>query len=147
MNEHSAGLREAINQCERDVLAAGEAHDHGEAELIKQAFRKLRAAIAAQLERAATPRPTQREVARIGDMAQHDALRVGLDGDGDVYISTTNPLGGVEFCTTGSGGGKSPRTHEALIALMVAIEADNAATPSRDWWARRNAPKSQESEG
>lgn len=149
MNTQSAALRAAIIQCERAVLAASEPHAHGEAELIEQAFRQLRADLTAQLVVADSPRPTQREVARIGDMAQRDALRVGLDGDGDAYISTTNPLAGVEFCTTGSGGGKSPRTHDALIALMVAIEADNEADPARDWWALRNKPlagQSQESE-
>lgn len=83
--------------------------------------------------------PKAREVARIGDMSQTDALRVGLDSDGDVYLSITNPLEGVEFCTIGSGGGKSPRTQEALIALMTAMEADNAQDESHDWWAQRQA--------
>lgn len=150
MNAEHAALREAIAQCESDVISASESHDHGKMEQIGQAFGKLRAAIATQRELTDTPRPTQQEVARIGDMAQRDALRVGLDGDGDAYISTTNQQAGVEFCTTGSGGGKSPRTHQALIELMVAIEADNTADPSRDWWARRNSPPTverQESEG
>lgn len=86
--------------------------------------------------------PSTLEVARIGDMDSFTALRVGLDGDSDVYLSTTNGSGdGIEFCTTGNGGGKSPRTREALIALMVAMEEDNANDPSRDWWARRNKSK------
>lgn len=92
-----------------------------------------------QLGKEPTPaHPTAQEVARIGDMSPSHALRVGLDGDGDVYLSTTTGTGeGVEFCTVGTGGGKSPHTHAALVALMVAIEADNAADPGRDWWARR----------
>ena len=87
------------------------------------------------------PYPRAREVARLGDMDMTTALRVGLDGDGDVYLSTTdNALGnGIEFCMTGSGGGKSSHTHQALVALMVAMETDNAQDPRRDWWARRNA--------
>ena len=36
----------------------------------------------------------------------------------------------VEFCSAGSGGGRSPRTRQALIALMVAIEDDNKADVS-----------------
>lgn len=88
--------------------------------------------------------PVAKEVARIGDMDPRAALRVGFDGDHDVYLSTTNGVEGVEFCTPGSGGGKSSRTREALIALMVAMEADNSADPSRDWWARRNGRAPQE---
>lgn len=86
------------------------------------------------------PYPQAREVARLGDMDTTTALRVGLDGDGDVYLSTTDNASGngIEFCTTGSGGGKSSHTHQALVALMVAMEADNAQDPRRDWWARRN---------
>lgn len=85
------------------------------------------------------PWPKAREVARIGDMDQRVALRVGFDGDNDVYLSvtTSDPGGGIEFCTPGIGGGKSSRTREALIALMLAMEADNAEDPGRDWWAKR----------
>lgn len=87
-------------------------------------------------------RAAAQEVARIGDMDQRHALRVGFDGDGDIYLSTTAPPGsGVEFCTTGTGGGKSPNTYNALVALMVAIEADNQQDPKRDWIAKRNAPR------
>lgn len=79
-----------------------------------------------------------REVARIGDMDPRLALRVGLDDDSDVYLSITNGLDGIEFCTIGNGGGKSPRTRDALIALMQAMREDNAEDPSHDWWAKRN---------
>jgi len=34
-----------------------------------------------------------------------------------------------EFCTIGSGGGQSPRTLQALRALMDAIEQDNRTLP------------------
>ncbi len=86
--------------------------------------------------------PKARDVGRIGDMSPSDSLRVGLDSDNDVYMAVcgANGVGSVEFCTPGSGGGKSSRTRLALIALMVAMEADNAETPSFDWWARRNTP-------
>ena len=84
--------------------------------------------------------PKERDVGRYGDMSQTAHIRVGLDGDSDVYVSIYDDQGGasIEFCTQCAGGGKSPRTREALIALMIAIEADNAETPSFDWWKRRS---------
>ena len=90
--------------------------------------------------------PKSRDVGRLDDMHQNAHLRVGLDGDNDVYLSIWNEDGGadIEFCTPGSGGGKSPRTREALIALMVAIEADNKETPHKDWWALRSARASSQ---
>lgn len=84
--------------------------------------------------------PKERDVGRYGDMSQTAHIRVGLDGDSDVYVSIYDDKGGasIEFCTQYAGGGKSPRTREALIALMIAIEEDNAETPSFDWWKRRS---------
>lgn len=83
--------------------------------------------------------PKERDVGRYGDMSQTAHIRVGLDGDSDVYVSVYDDRGGasIEFCTQYAGGGKSPRTREALIALMIAIEEDNAETPIFDWWKRR----------
>lgn len=83
--------------------------------------------------------PKTRDVGRIGDMSPDAHLRVGLDSDNDVYVSVWDEHGGgsVEFCNGGGGGGQSSRTRLALIALMVAMEADNAEKPSRDWWAKR----------
>lgn len=87
--------------------------------------------------------PKARDVGRLEDMSPDGHLRVGLDGDGDVYLSIYNggdepACANVEFCVPGSGGGKSSRTRLALIELMLAMEADNAEDPSRDWWALRN---------
>ncbi len=84
--------------------------------------------------------PKARDVGRFGDMSPAGHLRVGLDSDNDVYVSVWGEEGGasVEFCNPGGGGGgSSRRTREALIALMVAMEADNAERPDKDWWARR----------
>ncbi len=83
--------------------------------------------------------PKGRDIGRIGDMSPTAHLRVGLDGDNDVYVSVWDEGGGasIEFCCPGSGGGKSSRTRVALIALMVAMEADNAETPRMDWWQQR----------
>lgn len=85
--------------------------------------------------------PAARDVGRIGDMSPTAHLRVGFDSDNDVFVSIWDESGGasVEFCNGGGGGGQSMRTRLALIALMVAIEADNAEKPSRDWWALRAA--------
>lgn len=87
--------------------------------------------------------PKARDVGRMDDMHERGHLRVGLDGDGDVYVSVWDGDQGasVEFCTPGSGGGRSSRTRLALIALMLAIEADNAEQPALDWWALRKAGK------
>lgn len=86
------------------------------------------------------PWPNERDVGRLEDMSPSGSLRVGLDNDNDVYVSVFNgeAMAGVEFCNGGGGGGRSPRTRMALIALMVAMEADNAERPDLDWWARRN---------
>lgn len=87
--------------------------------------------------------PQARDVGRIGDMSPSATLRVGLDSDNDVYVSIHDEEGvsSLEFCAPGAGGGRSSRTREALIALMVAIEEDNREDPSRDWWAKTLAPK------
>jgi len=84
--------------------------------------------------------PKARDVGRIGDMSPSAHLRIGLDSDNDVWASIWDERGGatIEFCTPGTGGGKSSRTRMALLAVMVAMEADNAADPGRDWWAERN---------
>ena len=84
--------------------------------------------------------PKARDVGRIGDMSQVAHIRVGFDSDNDVFVSVWDENGGgsIEFCNPGGGGGgQSSRTRLALIALMVAMEADNAEKPSRDWWAQR----------
>ncbi|MFN9471035.1 hypothetical protein [Acidovorax sp.] len=82
--------------------------------------------------------PKARDVGRFGDMSPTGHIRVGLDSDNDAYVSIWDEEGGgsIEFCCPGAGGGKSSRTRLALIALMVAMEADNAETPNLDWWKR-----------
>ena len=84
--------------------------------------------------------PKSNDVGRMEDMSPNGFLRVGLDSDGDVYVHVCDEesQASVEFCTSTTGGGKSSKTRMALIALMVAIEADNAENPLFDWWARRN---------
>ncbi len=91
--------------------------------------------------------PKARDVGRFDDMSPGDSIRVGLDSDNDVYVSVCGGggVGSVEFCNPGGGGGgKSSRTRLALLALMVAMEADNADDPARDWWARRNTKAAQQ---
>lgn len=82
--------------------------------------------------------PKQREVARLEDMSQRGYLRLILEDDGDIVICTSGmradrvlPGSAVEFCTVGTGGGKSPKVRAALLALMCAIEQDNAEHPHR----------------
>jgi hypothetical protein len=73
--------------------------------------------------------PSSRDTARLEDMSPTGHLRVSMDNCGDVSVEVFNgeDFASVEFCTGAGGGGKSPRVREALIALMVAIEADNRA--------------------
>lgn len=96
-------------------------------------------AAAAQPEALEVQWPKARDVGRYGDMSPTAHLRVGLDSDSDVYVSVWVEEGGasVEFCTPGAGGGCSPATRTALIALMLAMEQDNTKRPDKDWWAKR----------
>lgn len=95
-------------------------HDHVAAELA--------AAHAAQ----PTAWPADKFAIRREDMGC-GSLRVLLDSDNDVCVAVMDNDGNVsvvEFCNPGGGGGgRSPKTRMALIALMVAIEADNAERP------------------
>lgn len=74
--------------------------------------------------------PDGRETGRAEDMGQGH-LRVLFDSDNDVCVEVFDGevFASVEFCNGGAGGGRSMRTRMALIALMVAIEADNAERP------------------
>lgn len=80
--------------------------------------------------------PARRDVARLEDMSPEGHLRVALDADNDVLVEVFDAdsrcFASVEFCNPGGGGGgQSRHTRLALIALMRAIEADNAERPSR----------------
>jgi len=82
-------------------------------------------------------------VCRTEDMGTEKRLKVQRDGDGDIIVSIVTGRGmaiynsqddqfaSVEFCTPGSGGGKSHKTWEALIALIRAMEEDEEASPDR----------------
>jgi hypothetical protein len=71
-------------------------------------------------------------VERYEDMSPLGRLRLYKQDDGDMIVAIIPdpdcPSGhdSVEFCSCGSGGGQSPKTLQALYALMAAIEADNA---------------------
>lgn len=75
-----------------------------------------------------------REAERFEDMSQRGRLRVMQQDDGDMIVTVIedphSAMGGsmasVEFCTS---GGKSPKTREALFALMLAIGEENADKP------------------
>lgn len=90
--------------------------------------------------------PKARDVGRFGDMSPDAFIRVGLDADNDVYVSICdgNSVSDIEFCTPGGGGGRSSRTRMALIALMCAIEADNASHPAFDFWQRTIAAQAKQ---
>lgn len=73
--------------------------------------------------------PTTRDTARLEDMNPDGHLRVTLDSDNDVVVEVFDgtQFVSVEFCAGAGGGGRSPKTRLALIALMAAIEEDNKA--------------------
>lgn len=83
--------------------------------------------------------PKERNVGRMGEMAPPGdmQLQVHMQEDGDLVVHVSEReherylYASCEFCTVGPGGGRSPRTRAALVALMVAIEADNEETPHR----------------
>lgn len=75
-------------------------------------------------------------VKRIEDMSPRGYLKLLQQDDGDIIVAVypeegglIQPGGSVEFCTS---GGRSPRTHKALRALMVAMAADNAERPIQE---------------
>jgi hypothetical protein len=87
--------------------------------------------------------PKGRDVTRLGDMSPpgDTRLRVLFDSDNDVCVEVLQQdlargefaLAAVEFCNGGGGGGQSPKTRKALVALMAAIEEDNADAPHKAW--------------
>jgi hypothetical protein len=78
--------------------------------------------------------PCNKTVGRKEDMSVRGRLLVFRQEDGDMCITVVDDegnSGGVEFCTIGQGGGRSPNTLKALRALGLAIMADNEADPDR----------------
>ena len=73
---------------------------------------------------------------RFEDMSQRGRLRVMQQDDGDMIIEVIEDpksqgccaglSASVEFCTS---GGKSPKTREALLALMMAMAEENSQNP------------------
>ncbi|MEM1113232.1 MAG: hypothetical protein AAGI11_15075 [Pseudomonadota bacterium] len=77
-------------------------------------------------------------VRRRDDMSATGLLTLCMDDDGDACIGISKEdcdngqHGGsvtLEFCTFMAGGGKSPHTRRALIALMNAVRLDNIEHP------------------
>lgn len=70
------------------------------------------------------------------DMSPDGKLTLIVQDDGDIIVGivgrsmmNNKVLGTVEFCTVGSGGGRSPHTREALRNLIIAIQRDNLERP------------------
>lgn len=70
------------------------------------------------------------------DMSPDGTLRLLVEEDGDIIVSIAPSsqqrrgfAPSVQFCTIGSGGGKSPYTLAALRELMHAIRKDNEENP------------------
>ena len=85
--------------------------------------------------------PSNDRVGRMGEMTPpgKSSIQVAIQSDGDVCVLMANMDDEgfrhceIEFCSTGAGGGLSPKTRAALIALACAIEDDNAESPTRAW--------------
>ncbi len=79
---------------------------------------------------------------RYEDMSPDGRLRILIEDDGDVIVEvmtgcvTNNPrdfkMAAAQFCTY-AGGGRSPKTRLALLALARAIVEDNADDPQKRW--------------
>lgn len=67
-------------------------------------------------------------VERVGDMGEGLKLQLLKEDDGDIIVSVIpkdHKFGdGVQFCTPGSGGGKSPKTWNALLDLFKAMQEE-----------------------
>ncbi len=79
-----------------------------------------------------------RKAERLEDMSPRGRLRLIRQDDGDIVVAVQSERDGmlqpgdsVEFCTIGTGGGRSRHTHAALLALMEAMRRDNAEEPCR----------------
>ena len=77
-------------------------------------------------------------IERLEDMRSRGKLRLLLQADGDIIVAVQSCRDGilqngdaVEFCATGVGGGRSPKTLEALRTLSAAMEEDNKDWPCR----------------
>lgn len=78
--------------------------------------------------------PCNTFIARKEDMSTSGRLRLLRQDDGDMCVAIIDEEGtmaSVEYCTPGTGGGKSPKTLHALRALALAMMEDNQADPSR----------------
>jgi len=84
-----------------------------------------------------------KQIQRFEDMSPGGCLRLFRQDDGDIIVcAVPDPedckrrhlpfVGiGVEFCVCGGGGGQSPHTRKALLALWEAIERDNTENPQQ----------------
>ena len=70
---------------------------------------------------------------RVEDMSNNGFVSLLIEDDGDVIITVMEPgkppfdggMVSAQFCTVGHGGGRSPNTRNALLALCHAIKRDN----------------------
>lgn len=75
--------------------------------------------------------PVNEVLQRREDMGQ-GLLRVTIQEDGDVCLTVVDDqrrVAAIEFCTPFTGGGRSPKVREALLALAKAIQDENMESP------------------
>lgn len=65
------------------------------------------------------------------DFNNESRLILRIQDDGDIIVTILQKKGDniekveIEFCTPLSGGGKSPKTHAALVKLFEAMKEEN----------------------
>lgn len=76
--------------------------------------------------------PFHQSIGRKEEMSATGCLTLFRQEDGDIILTAMDGEGNsatVEFCSLYMGGGKSPRTREALLDLMLAIIEDKRQRP------------------
>ena len=95
--------------------------------------------------------PKMRNAVRIGDIHPKDHIHLEFGFQNDVYVSIRDGYNyaSIEFRKPGGdySGRRSIRTYAALIALSVAMEADNATNPSSNPWAQNDEIAAQAAKG
>lgn len=94
-----------------------------------------RQSLAAHNEALSSPQaPCNKFIVRKEDMSDSGRLRLLRQEDGDMcvaIIEDDGTMASVEFCSVGLGGGRSPKTVQALRQLALAIMEDNQSEPCR----------------
>lgn len=113
-------IRAALTWLETQPFPEHEGHTEVLLDVLESHLKLLEAG------QAELPWPGGISIERRGDMGA-ERLRLTREGDGDLIVTVVSPSDpplSVQFCTGWMGGGRSPRTHEALVELWKAMNAE-----------------------